>query len=65
MEDLFLFNEIKLIIGSILGLIIYICFLKSKKVTKTNARASLYIFIAYVDSLCFLYYLRNSFNTNH
>lgn len=65
MEDLFLFNEIKLIIGSIIGLIIYICFLKSKKVTKTNARASLYIFIAYVVSLCFLYYLRNSFNTIH
>ena len=62
MEDLFLFNEIKLIIGSIIGLIIYICFLKSKKVTKTNARASLYIFIAYVVSLCFL---RNFFNTIH
>ena len=53
MEDLFLFNEIKLIIGSILGLIIYICFLKSKKVTKTNARATLYIFTSYVVSFVF------------
>lgn len=65
MENLLIINEIKLLILSLLGTIIYFTTLKLKKPSKNEAKAAILIFITYIVSLLSMYYLKDKYNPNH
>lgn len=65
MENLLILNEAKVIVLSIIAAIIYFLLLKFKEPSKNVAKAGILIFISFIVSLCFLYYLKTIFEPNH
>lgn len=65
MEDLLKLTELKLIILSVLSITIYLITLKSKKLTKLEAKSFLLIFINFIICLATMFYLQNIYNSAH
>lgn len=65
MSEITIFSEIKILIVAIIATLIFTTILKAKKITKEKAKAFFLIYIAFIFSLCVLYYLKNIFNPAH
>lgn len=65
MNDIIVFSELKVLIGALIGTLIFTKILKTKKISKECAKAFFVIYIAIILSLCSLYYLKTIFNPSH